>query len=135
MVAHGTIAFDTLTTSDQVNTGTEKSIDTSYVFNGTPRAWMNYGTSASFSIFGSFNISSLSDQGAGSAHITATNGFADETYTYIPACNNYHILTDASGSNKTTSLFAVFSYAANSGNTQVLGDASDSHVVAIGDLA
>jgi hypothetical protein len=31
MVAHGTIAFDTLTTSDQVNTGTEKSLDTSYL--------------------------------------------------------------------------------------------------------
>ena len=33
MVAHGTIAFDTLTTSDQVKSGTEKSIDTSYLFN------------------------------------------------------------------------------------------------------
>ena len=33
-MANGTIAFDTLTTSDQVNTGTEKSIDTSYIFNG-----------------------------------------------------------------------------------------------------
>ena len=29
-MANGTIAFDTLTTSDSVNTGTEKSIDTSY---------------------------------------------------------------------------------------------------------
>ena len=32
-MAHGTIAFDTLTTSDQVKTGTEKSVDTSYIFN------------------------------------------------------------------------------------------------------
>ena len=30
-MANGTIAFDTLTTSDSVNTGTEKSIDTSYI--------------------------------------------------------------------------------------------------------
>ena len=34
-MANGTIAFDTLTTSDSVNTGTEKSIDTSYLLNGT----------------------------------------------------------------------------------------------------
>ena len=33
-IAHGTIAFDTLTTSDQVGTGTEKSIDTSYLHHG-----------------------------------------------------------------------------------------------------
>ena len=33
-MANGTIAFDTLTTSDSVNTGTEKSIDTSFILNG-----------------------------------------------------------------------------------------------------
>ena len=36
-MANGTIAFDTLTTSDSVNTGTEKSIDTSYIFNGVAK--------------------------------------------------------------------------------------------------
>ena len=41
-IAHGTIAFDTLTTSDQVNTNTEKSIDTSYIFNGVAKAWADY---------------------------------------------------------------------------------------------
>ena len=38
-MANGTIAFDTLTTSDSVNTGTEKSIDTSYLLNGSCKAW------------------------------------------------------------------------------------------------
>ena len=38
-MANGTIAFDTLTTSDSVNTGTEKSIDTSYLLNVS----LNYG--------------------------------------------------------------------------------------------
>ena len=40
-MANGTIAFDTLTTSDSVNTGTEKSIDTSYLFNGVAKQWIN----------------------------------------------------------------------------------------------
>ena len=41
-MANGTIAFDTLTTSDSVNTGTEKSIDTSYIFNGVAKAWCQH---------------------------------------------------------------------------------------------
>ena len=41
-MANGTIAFDTLTTSDSVNTGTEKSIDTSYIFNGVAKVWINF---------------------------------------------------------------------------------------------
>ncbi len=39
IMANGTIAFDTLTTSDSVNTGTAKSIDTSYIFNGVNKVW------------------------------------------------------------------------------------------------
>ena len=38
-MANGTIAFDTLTTSDSVNTNTEKSIDTSYIYNGVAKVW------------------------------------------------------------------------------------------------
>ena len=36
-MANGTIAFDTLTTSDSVKSNTEKSIDTSYLYNGVQR--------------------------------------------------------------------------------------------------
>ena len=46
-MANGTIAFDTLTTSDSVNTGTEKSIDTSYLFNGVAKHWINLEGDAS----------------------------------------------------------------------------------------
>ena len=45
-ISHGTIAFDTLTTSDQVKSGTEKSIDTSYLFNGSAKAWVDADDSA-----------------------------------------------------------------------------------------
>ena len=47
-MANGTIAFDTLTTSDSVNTGTEKSIDTSYIFNGVAKVWIKFDMSSSF---------------------------------------------------------------------------------------
>ena len=81
MVAHGTIAFDTLTTSDQVKTGTEKSLDTSYVFNGSAKSWCNYTTAATFVNNGSFNVGSLTDAGAGSCKMNFTNVFNDDDYS------------------------------------------------------
>jgi hypothetical protein len=63
-MANGTIAFDTLTTSDQVNTGTAKSIDTSYIFNGIPKQWSNYAGSGT-TFRDSFNTASATDNGTG----------------------------------------------------------------------
>jgi hypothetical protein len=57
-MANGTIAFDTLTTSDSANTNTEKSINTSYIFNGVAKAWVEYdGTASGATIGDSFNVS------------------------------------------------------------------------------
>ena len=59
-MANGTIAFDTLTTSDSKNTGTEKSIDTSYIFNGVNKVWFTLGMDAVQD--DSFNCSSVDDE-------------------------------------------------------------------------
>tara|TARA_R100001443_G_scaffold113709_1_gene128827 strand:- start:50 stop:442 length:393 start_codon:yes stop_codon:yes gene_type:complete len=75
MVAHGTIAFDTLTTSDQVNTGTEKSIDTSYLLNGATKAWA-YTNNTGTTINDSFNYSSLGDNATGQQDHNLTNAFS-----------------------------------------------------------
>ena len=86
-MANGTIAFDTLTTSDQVNTGTEKSIDTSYIFNGVAKVFMR-APSNHASISESFNVSSLDDDGTGDFGINYTNNFATTTHfpmTHIPS--------------------------------------------------
>ena len=69
-MANGTIAFDTLTTSDQVNTSTEKSIDTSYLFNSIPKMWVHAHEHESQD---SFNIASSTDVGTGDFTFTATN--------------------------------------------------------------
>ena len=75
-MANGTIAFDTLTTSDSVNTGTEKSIDTSYLFNGVAKAWINQdGTASGISINDSFNIRKFTDTGSGNYTNTLTNNY------------------------------------------------------------
>ena len=84
MVAHGTIAFDTLTTSDQVNTGTEKSIDTSYLFNGVAKAWaMNENTSSAFTTHDSFNISGETDEANGQTTFAINNDMGNANYSIV----------------------------------------------------
>ena len=81
-MAHGTIAFDTLTTSDQVNTGTEKSIDTSYIFNGVAKAWVTFdGTASGATIGDSFNVSSSDDDGTGDYGINFSNAMSNANYS------------------------------------------------------
>ena len=83
-MAHGTIAFDTLTTSDQVNTNSEKSIDTSYIFNGVAKVWAKLdGTQAAASMIqDSFNVGSMTDSGTGKPIINYTNNMSTVHYSY-----------------------------------------------------
>tara|TARA_Y100001938_G_scaffold138978_1_gene205238 strand:+ start:343 stop:756 length:414 start_codon:yes stop_codon:yes gene_type:complete len=81
-MANGTIAFDTLTTSDQVNTGTEKSIDTSYIFNGVAKAWaFKFSDGSGFG--DSFNMSSIDDDGTGDYGLNYTNAFNNTSYVPV----------------------------------------------------
>ena len=83
MVAHGTIAFDTLTTSDQVKTGTEKSLDTSYVFNGSAKVWMHFDGRVGNAFVDSLNCSTLTDNGTGNYTTTYTNSMGNSNYAVI----------------------------------------------------
>ena len=62
-MANGTIAFDTLTTSDSVKSNTEKSIDTSYIFNGVAKAWAN--VLLDDEVKDNLNLSTFTDNGTG----------------------------------------------------------------------
>ena len=123
MVAHGTIAFDTLTTSDQVNTGTEKAIDTSYLFNGVAKVWVD-GTDAAV-LSDSFNISSGTDNGTGDYTYTITNDMASVNYcvptgglyaalqgTFVQAVGSYRLKSfgraDSLTAEDEINFFAIF---------------------------
>tara|TARA_R100001509_G_scaffold158118_1_gene122908 strand:- start:29 stop:421 length:393 start_codon:yes stop_codon:yes gene_type:complete len=92
-MANGTIAFDTLTTSDSVNTNTEKSIDTSYIFNGVSKWWGYKGNDGS-SLPDSFNLGSITDIGTGDFRLNFTNVMSNATYVF--SCLNNHVPNDAS---------------------------------------
>jgi len=87
-MANGTIAFDTLTTSDSVNTGTEKSIDTSYIFNGVAKVWINFDGTGTPAARDSFNVTSITDNGTGSYDIVFTNSMSSANYTSQCSLNN-----------------------------------------------
>ena len=131
-MANGTIAFDTLTTSDQVNTGTEKSIDTSYLFNGTTKMWAKT-TQSDNSIFDSFNLSSITDDGTGQTTFTITNDMSDVNYALLSTTQ----VSDCGGLNATgTSSAATGSCTHQGRNTSGTDVDSNPACVAIfGDLA
>jgi hypothetical protein len=128
MVAHGTIAFDTLTTSDQVKTGTEKSIDTSYVFNGSAKCVCHYSTAATFVNNFSFNTSTLTDGGAGDCRVNFTNTMgATNGYSGARSANAFHTLD----SENNTAYVKTITYSADANPV----DSDRTQVTVHGDLA
>ena len=80
-MGYGILKFDTLTTSDSVNTSTDKSIDTSYLFNGTAKAWAEFdGTASGATVGDSSNVSSSDDDATGDYGINFTNAMGNATY-------------------------------------------------------
>jgi len=85
-MANGTIAFDTLSTSDAKRSGTTKSVDTSYVYNGVLKLWIN-GTllSGANTINESLNVDSVTDNGTGDLQLNFTSSFANVNYVAVAA--------------------------------------------------
>ena len=79
-MAFGTLKFDTLTTSDTVNTSTEKSINTSYLLNGTAKAWVNLNGTGDIATRDSFNISGTTDNDTGDYSFAINNDMNNNDY-------------------------------------------------------
>jgi len=133
MVAHGTIAFDTLTTSDQVKSSTEKSIDTSYLLNGSTKQWLNFNGSGTVAIRDSLNTASVTDVGVGDYRPNFTSAMsASES----PACVTGKTNTDSNAGNATT--LYMFTSSQMFLKTYENGSVADATLIAaatLGDLA
>ena len=133
-MANGTIAFDTLTTSDSANTGTEKSIDTSYIFNGVNKVWFTLGMDAVQD--DSFNCSSVDDDGTGDFGIHFTNALSNALYSSaqavtVTALNDRMLIQSPS---KTASAVEVRTLATSSGSGTE-GNITHAEMQICGDLA
>jgi hypothetical protein len=138
-MANGTIAFDTLTTSDQANTGTEKSIDTSYIFNGVAKHWILFNGTGTVAVNDSFNNSGLLDNGTGEYKISFTNIMANNTFSVTTggawdetgAANGANARQGPASCEKTTESFELHC----ASNTTTANDWESPTAQTLGDLA
>ena len=135
-MAFGTLAFDTLQTSDSKNTGTSKTLDTSYVFNGTSRHYLHLNGS-DHSVLDSFNNSSTTDDGTGLVTLTVTSSFTDANYAYTASrngsTNNTFAFTIETPSRTSTTMSV--STKLSGASTVSMGDANSFSCSIFGDLA
>jgi len=82
-MANGTIAFDTLQTSGQID-GTARSIDTDYLLNGSAKCWINYDATASSDYTrDSFNVASTTDNAVGEHDVSFSNVMANVNHAGV----------------------------------------------------
>ena len=129
-MANGTIAFDTLTTSDSVNTRTEKSIDTSYIFNGVVKWFATHRGDFSNAVEDSFNVASHTDNGTGGVIYSFTNNMGNTDYCpHVSGISGDHLISSEGDVNTTSCRFGHY----NQSNS--LADTGFSSHSAVGDLA
>jgi len=78
-----------------LNDGTT-TVATTYVTNGSAKAWVNWNGESTAAIRDSFGVSGLTDNGTGDQTISFTSSFANGTYSMV-----------GMGGNNTTSMAAV----------------------------
>ena len=112
-MAFGNLKFDTLTTSDAKKSSTEKSVDTSYLFNGVCKVWVNFdGTAGTLAARDSFNIGSLTDVNTGIYQMNFTNNMNNDDYSGVVsgASDSYENSSMRSEAQSTTSTMGFFMF-------------------------
>ena len=143
-MANGTIAFDTLQTSDSKGSSTEKSVDTSYIYNGVAKYLVHYNQ-ATPAILKSINSSSVSDDSTGHFTINYTSNFSDALYLLNSGLHENtddadsdrggHSIGFENGQTETTSSAKLnYLYGASQGSASTDADTPSSHTL-YGDLA
>ena len=103
-MANGTIAFDTLSTSGQID-GTARSIDTDFLLMGSAKAWADIDMTGTATNNDSFNISSFVDAGTGQFNLVISSDMANANYCFSVGFNNQ--ASDASAFMKITAARAT----------------------------
>ena len=131
-MANGTIAFDTLSTSGQID-GTARSIDTDYLVHGVNKQWIDMDQTTG-NIGDSLNTTSVTDIDAGDFNVTITNAYANINYAMgVSGTNasNGNGLVSMQGVVPTTTLYRLAGYLTNSTNM----DLSQVKAITAGELA
>ncbi len=69
------------------------------VINGSAKAWVNFNGTGTVAIRASFNVSSITDNGAGDYTVNFTTALADANYSFLGTANygltNYNQIVSA----------------------------------------
>ena len=101
--------------------------NTTNLVQGLCKAWCHYTTASSFTEHGSFNVSSLSDEGAGMCKCNFTNVMANDDFAKAIAQGENH------GNDQSDSTDFMFMQTVN--NSHAAADSNRSSQTAFGDLA
>ena len=88
--------------ADTLEHSTAGSLDTQYVVNGSAKAWSSLDSSGGSTTtqHGSFNVSSVLDDGTGQYGFNFTNNMNGATYSSVGSCNDnssYNCVTNWTG--------------------------------------
>ena len=118
-----------------ISDGTD-TVETSYVVNGSAKAWVNFDGQSTATIRDSLNMSSIADNGTGDYTLTYSNSLTG-VFTNIIACSQSgRSVTERSMAydTATASSFIMGTYR-DTGSQQVTNDNSLNYAAVFGDLA
>ena len=120
--------------ADTLETGAGADIATSYVVNGSAKAWVNFNGTGTIAERDSLNLSSLTDNGTGDYTVTMSNGMNNTNYCLSGASG------DAANANQNFILGANLNYSVGScrirtGSGSGYNDNDFVNVLLHGDLA
>ena len=127
--------------ADQIEHSTAGSLDTSYVVNGSAKAWVNFNGTGTIAVRDSLSVSGLVDNGTGNYDINFSSSMADANYsrsTHMQRENTSANFANIDGSYNTdtysTSTLEVRTIFMNSGASGVVDSPIISNQI-FGDLA
>ena len=87
-----------------ISDGTD-TVETGYVVNGSAKAWVNFNGTGTIATRDSFNVSSLTDVGAGQYRINFSNSMANTGYSFATTNRiNENIVGSVAAFHLTTSI-------------------------------
>lgn len=111
--------MSTVRTDTLQNAAGTKSVPVGTVVDGSAKAWVNFNGVGTIAIRGSFNVSSITDNGVGDYTVNFTSALADANYCVLctgwaPA-NGYSVVQQHSGTAQTSSACRLASVVQSSG--------------------
>ena len=121
------------------NAGTE-SVDTTYVINGSAKAWLNLNGTSTIATRDSFNVSGVTDNGTGNYTTSFTTSFNNANYSHahtnITSSGQFGLTTNTDFSQATSSIQQRNGYWSGvSSDNGSSGDVTYFYIQEFGDLA